>query len=160
VCSDGIHIANGKVTTSVAEGTVQDVDRAVKVAKAAFEKSWGLKVPGSERGILLNKLADLMQQHEDELAALEALNNGKTFKSAKDADVPMAIGTIRYYAGWADKIHGQVIETHENKLTYTRHEPFGVVGQIIPWNYPRTCISFRLVSLRKPANCAYCITAG
>jgi aldehyde dehydrogenase (NAD+) len=79
-----------------------------------------------------------MQQHEDELAALEVLNSGKTFKSARDEDLTMAIGTIRYYAGWADKIHGQVIETHENKLAYTRREPFGVVGQIVSWNYPRT----------------------
>lgn len=123
--------------TAVAEGTVNDVGRAVDAAKQAYETSWGLKVPGSRRGELLNKLADLMVLHFDELAALEALDNGKTFKWAKAVDVKFSMETIRYYAGWADKIHGQVIETHEGKLSYTRHEPIGVVGQIIPWNFPR-----------------------
>jgi aldehyde dehydrogenase (NAD+) len=125
------------VLTSIAEGTAKDVDRAVAAAKRAFETSWGLKVPGARRGELLNKLADLIEQHSDELAALEALDNGKTFSWAKGLDLTMSIGTIRYYAGWADKIHGQVIETHEGNLSYTRHEPIGVVGQIIPWNFPR-----------------------
>src|SRR5258707_291009 len=71
------------------------------------------------------------------IAGHEALDNGKTFKWAKTVDVKFSMETIRYYAGWADKIHGQVIETHEGKLSYTRHEPIGVVGQIIPWNFPR-----------------------
>ena len=123
--------------TSIAEGTAKDVDRAVAAAKRAFDASWGLKVPGARRGGLLNKLADLMEQHADELAALEALDNGKTFNWAKAFDLDLSIGTIRYYGGWADKIHGQVFETHEGKLSYTRHEPIGVVGQIIPWNFPR-----------------------
>jgi len=79
-----------------------------------------------------------MAQHLDELAAIEALNNGKTFYCAKTMDLRLAIDTIRYYAGWADKIHGQVIETQEDQLVYTRHEPFGVVGQIIPSSFPRT----------------------
>ena len=131
------------MVTSIAEGTATDVDHAVSAAKRAFETSWGLKVPGARRGELLNKLADLIEQHADELAALEALDNGKTFYLAKNVDLGMSVGTIRYYAGWADKIHGQVIETHEGKLSYTRHEPIGVVGQIIPWNFPRLC-SFRI----------------
>jgi aldehyde dehydrogenase (NAD+) len=125
------------VLTAIAEGTAKDVDRAVNAAKRAYETSWGLKVPGSRRGELLYKLADLMVLHFDELAALEALDNGKTFNWAKAVDVKFSMETIRYYAGWADKIHGQVIETHEGKLSYTRHEPIGVVGQIIPWNFPR-----------------------
>ena len=124
--------------TAVAEGTAKDVDRAVSAARRAYETSWGLKVPGPRRGELLNKLADLMERDADELAALEALDNGKTFNWARGADLSMSIATLRYYAGWADKIHGQVIETHEGKLSYTRHEPIGVVGQIIPWNFPRT----------------------
>jgi aldehyde dehydrogenase (NAD+) len=125
------------VLTAIAEGTAKDVDRAVDAAKRAYETSWGLKVPGPRRGELLYKLTDLMMLHFDELAALEALDNGKTFKWAKAVDVTFSMETIRYYAGWADKIHGQVIETHEGKLSYTRHEPIGVVGQIIPWNFPR-----------------------
>jgi aldehyde dehydrogenase (NAD+) len=125
------------VITSVAEGTAKDVDRAVKAARHAYDHSWGLKVPGTERGKLLSKLTHLLEVHADELAALEALDNGKTFAWARSVDVTFSIETIRYYAGWADKIHGQVIETHEEKLAYTRHEPIGVVGQIIPWNFPR-----------------------
>jgi aldehyde dehydrogenase (NAD+) len=136
------------VFTAVAEGTAKDVDRAVAAAKRAFETSWGLKVPGAQRGELLNKLADLLVLHSDELAALEALDNGKTFMWAKGLDLSMSIATIRYYAGWADKIHGQVIETHEGKLSYTRHEPIGIVGQIIPWNFPRTlCVIYGPVQL-------------
>jgi aldehyde dehydrogenase (NAD+) len=78
-----------------------------------------------------------MEEHTDELAAIEALDNGKTFGWAKNVDVPFSIQTIKHYAGWADKISGKVMETDERKLTYTRHEPIGVVGQIIPWNFPR-----------------------
>ncbi|KAI0298763.1 aldehyde dehydrogenase [Multifurca ochricompacta] len=141
---DVINPSTGKVVTSIAEGTPDDVNRAVKAAKRAFDESWGLKVPGSQRGKLLNKLADLFEQHSDELAALEALDNGKTFNWAKAADVAASIGVLRYYAGWADKIHGQVIETHEDNLAYTRHEPFGVVGQIIPWNFPVMMVSWKL----------------
>ena len=133
---------------SIAEGTAKDVDRAVSAAKHAFETSWGLKVPGARRGELLNKLADLIELHADELAALEALDNGKTFNLAKYVDLGLSVGTIRYYAGWADKIHGQVIETNEGKLSYTRHEPIGVAGQIIPWNFPRMCDFRVLLALR------------
>ena len=134
--------------TSVTEGTAKDVDRAVAAAKRAYDHSWGLKVPGTERGKLLNKLADLMEAHADELAAIEALDNGKTFGWAKNLDVSASIATIHYYAGWADKIHGQVIEVDEGKLAYTRHEPIGVVGQIIPWNFPRMSSSHQFIALR------------
>lgn len=123
---------------TVAEGTPKDVDRAVEAAKRAFHTSWGLKAPGALRGKLLSNLARLMEENANELAALEALDNGKTFAMAKNIDLVMSVATIRYYAGWADKLHGQVIETDESKLAYTRHEPFGVVGQILPWNFPRT----------------------
>lgn len=78
-----------------------------------------------------------MEEHFDDLAALEALDSGKTFDWAKSWDVTESIKTFRYYAGWADKIQGNVIETTEDKLIYTRHEPIGVAGQIIPWNFPR-----------------------
>ncbi|KAI0040771.1 NAD-dependent aldehyde dehydrogenase [Auriscalpium vulgare] len=141
---DVINPTNGKVITKIAEGTTADIDRAVKAAKRAYHESWGLSVPGAERGKLLSRLADLMDEHFDELAALEALDNGKTYSWAKAADLPLSVGTIRYYAGWADKIHGQVIETSEDKLAYTRHEPFGVVGQIIPWNFPLMMMSWKL----------------
>jgi aldehyde dehydrogenase (NAD+) len=115
-----------------------DVDAAVIAAKKAFKDTWGLKVSGEKRGQYLNRLADLMEQHLDELAAIEALNTGKTFTATKAMDLKLSVSTIRYYAGWADKIHGQVIETQESNFAYTRREPFGVVGQIIPSNFSRT----------------------
>ncbi|KAH9958072.1 aldehyde dehydrogenase [Russula dissimulans] len=145
--------ANGKVVTSIAEGTPADVNSAVKAAKAAFHNSWGLKVPGAERGRFLSKLADLMEKHSDELAAVEALNGGKTFDGAKKMDLRLSISTIRYYAGWADKIHGQVIETQENMLAYTRHEPFGVVGQILSWNFPLLMMCWKLGPALATGNC-------
>ena len=131
--------------TAVAEGTAKDVDRAVVAARRAYETSWGLKTPGSRRGELLNKLADLIERDSDELAALEALDNGKTFKWAKGVDLSMSIDTIRYYAGWADKIHGQVVDSGPAKLAYTIREPVGVCGQIIPWNYPLGMAAWKYV---------------
>ena len=133
-----INPTDGKPITKIAEGTPKDLDVAVKAAQKAFDTVWGLHAPGSERSRRLAKLGDLMEQHAETLAALEALDNGKSFSWAKRADVSHSIQCIRYYAGWADKILGQTIETSEAKLTYTRHEPIGVVGQIIPWNFPRT----------------------
>ncbi|THH09718.1 hypothetical protein EW146_g8603 [Bondarzewia mesenterica] len=139
-----INPTNGKVITSVAEATVADVDRAVEAAQRAFDTTWGLHASGSRRAALLNKLGDLMVQNYDELAAIEALDNGKTFGWAKAADLSLGVETIKYYAGWADKIQGKVIETTENKLAYTRHEPIGVVGQIIAWNFPLMLMCWKL----------------
>ncbi|KAI6156123.1 aldehyde dehydrogenase [Pisolithus thermaeus] len=133
---DVVNPTDSKVITSVSEGTQKDVDLAVDAAEKAFETTWGLNCPGNKRGLLLNKLASLMEEHTDELAALETLDNGKTFNTARSWDVPTAITCVRYFAGWADKISGRVIETTEERFTYTRHEPIGVVGQIIPWNFP------------------------
>ncbi|KAI5890648.1 aldehyde dehydrogenase [Schizophyllum commune H4-8] len=141
---DVINPANGQLITKVSEATAADVDTAVKVAEQAFKTSWGLKASGTRRGDLLWKLGNLMDENKDELAALEALDNGKTFTWAKNVDVAFATQTIKYYAGWADKIQGKVIETDESKLTYTRHEPIGVVGQIIPWNFPLLMMAWKL----------------
>nr|ALG75773.1 aldehyde dehydrogenase 3 [Tricholoma vaccinum] len=133
---DVINPATGKVITAIAAGSSKDVDKAVAAAKKAYKTSWGLKCPGSVRGKLLNKIADLIEANADEFTALEALDVGKMFGTARNSDVGSAIGYFRYYGGWADKVHGQTIETNENKVAYTRHEPYGVVGQIIPWNFP------------------------
>ena len=130
--------ADGSVLAQISAGNAKDIDIAVKAAKQAFKTSWGLKVPGHERGRLLGKLADLVEKNIDELSALEALDGGKPFLHAKTMDLPGVIACIRYYAGWADKNQGKTIETSESKLVYTRHEPKGVCGQIIPWNFPRT----------------------
>ena len=89
-----------------------------------------------DRGRLMNKLADLMENEIDELAALETLDNGKPLRDARHADLPLAIDCLRYYAGFADKIHGETIPIRGNYFAYTRKEPVGVVGQIIPWNFP------------------------
>ncbi|GJE89226.1 aldehyde dehydrogenase family protein [Phanerochaete sordida] len=141
---DVINPTNGKLITRVSEGTPKDVDTAVEVAQKAFDTVWGHNTPGFERGRLLYKFAELLEQHADEFAAVEALDNGKTFSWAKKADVAMSIGTFRYYAGWADKIHGNTIETSKEKIVYTTHEPLGVVGQIIPWNFPLMMLSWKL----------------
>ncbi|KAF9649990.1 NAD-dependent aldehyde dehydrogenase [Thelephora ganbajun] len=141
---DVVNPSTGKLLTKVSEGTTKDVDLAVAAAQKAFDTVWGSHCPGSQRGKLLNKLANIMESRLDELCAVEALNNGKTFQSAKYADVSFSISIIRYYAGWSDKIHGQTIETDRNKLAYTLHEPFGVVGQIIPWNFPLLMLSMKI----------------
>ncbi|TFK33776.1 aldehyde dehydrogenase [Crucibulum laeve] len=141
---DVINPVNGKVITAIAAGSSKDVDIAVAAAHKAFKTSWGLKCPGATRGRLLNKLADLMEENIDELTALEALDVGKVFTLARGTEIPASIKCIRYFAGWADKIQGKSIETTENKLAYTRHEPYGVVGQIIPWNVPMVMLSWKV----------------
>lgn len=129
-----VNPSDESVITSVHEATEKDVDTAVAAARAAFEGEWRRVTP-SDRGKLLNKLADLIERDIEQLAAIEALDNGKALTMAK-VDLGMAVGCIRYYAGWADKIHGQTIDTNPETLSYTRHEPIGVCGQIIPWNFP------------------------
>ncbi|KAJ7606683.1 aldehyde dehydrogenase domain-containing protein [Roridomyces roridus] len=141
---DVVNPATGKLVTQISEATAADVDDAVKVAQKAFDETWGLNVGGAERAALLNRLAILMDEHADELAAIEALDNGKTFGWAKGVDISFSIATIKYFAGWADKIQGQTIETDEKKLIYTRHEPIGVVGQIIPWNFPLLMFAWKI----------------
>ncbi|KAF9016045.1 aldehyde dehydrogenase [Hymenopellis radicata] len=136
--------ATGKVITSVAAGTKDDVDIAVAAAKKAYKTSWGLKVPGSQRGLLLSKLADLIERDIDEFAALESLNTGRPFAISKAVDITTSIAAIRYYAGFADKVQGKTIETSELKLAYTRHEPYGVVSQIVPWNFPLGMVSWKI----------------
>jgi aldehyde dehydrogenase (NAD+) len=128
--------ATGQVICNVAEGDKADVDLAVKAARKAFESGPWPRLSGAERGRLLNKLADLVEQNMEELARLESLDNGKPYSVALAADLPLTIKCYRYYAGWADKTHGKTIPVEGNFFCYTRHEPIGVVGQIIPWNFP------------------------
>ncbi|EKM59608.1 uncharacterized protein PHACADRAFT_250213 [Phanerochaete carnosa HHB-10118-sp] len=132
-----INPATEKPICSVVAGSAKDIDVAVAAAREAFNTTWGKNVTGFERSRLLNKLADLMERDAQELAELEALNNGKPVRVARDFDVGDSVGCLRYYAGWADKIVGQTIEIdNKTKFAYTKHEPIGVCGQIIPWNYP------------------------
>ena len=99
---------------------------------------------GSERGRLLNKLADLIEKNADELAQLESLDNGKPYLVAKAADLALTVACYRYYAGWADKLQGKTVPVNGDYFCYTRHEPIGVVGQIIPWNFPLLMQAWKL----------------
>ncbi|KAB5593555.1 Aldehyde dehydrogenase [Ceratobasidium theobromae] len=141
---DVVNPTTGKVITAVSEGNDKDVDAAVKAAQNAYDTVWGLNVSGVQRGKILIKLAELIERDIDEIAAVEALDNGKAFTIAKGFDASEAAACFRYYGGWADKVHGKVAEIDESRLAYTRHEPIGVVGQIIPWNFPLLMFAWKL----------------
>ncbi|HUI42780.1 MAG TPA: aldehyde dehydrogenase family protein [Terriglobia bacterium] len=139
-----INPASGEEICQVAEADAADVDLAVSAARAAFNGGPWRKMSASERGNVMNRLADLIEKNADELARLEALDNGKPYKVAKSGDLPLTIACYRYYAGWADKIQGKTIPVSGPYFTYTRHEPVGVVGQIIPWNFPLLMQAWKL----------------
>ncbi len=139
--------ATGDVLANVAEGDKEDINRAVAAARAAFDTGPWSKITPSQRGKLMWKLADLIEQHAEEFAQLESLDNGKPVTVARMADVPGTIDMFRYMAGWATKIEGNTIpiSAHGAKfLAYTLREPVGVVGQIIPWNFPLMMASWKL----------------
>jgi aldehyde dehydrogenase (NAD+) len=140
---DTVNPATEEVIASVAEGDAADVDLAAKAARKAFESGPWSTMDARDRGRLMNKLADLIEEEADELAALESLDNGKPIRDAKAADLPLTIDALRYYAGYADKIHGQTIPVRGNYFCYTRKEPVGVVGQIIPWNFPMLMVAWK-----------------
>ncbi|MFK7820874.1 MAG: aldehyde dehydrogenase family protein, partial [Planctomycetaceae bacterium] len=136
--------ATEELIAEVAEGDKADIDLAVKAARAAFESGPWSKMDARDRGALMLKLADLLEENFDELAALETLDNGKPISDARAADLPLVIDCLRYYAGWADKIHGDTIPIRgENNFCYTRREPVGVIGQIIPWNFPMLMVAWK-----------------
>lgn len=130
--------------TSVEAGGPDDIDEAVKAARTAFkDPSWRDMAP-TDRGDLMYKLSQLVDQHRETLATIETWDNGKPYSVARDEDLGEVVNTLKYYAGWADKIHGQVIDTGPAKLAYTIREPIGVCGQIIPWNYPLAMAAWKL----------------
>jgi aldehyde dehydrogenase (NAD+) len=139
-----INPATGEEICQVAEADAADVDNAVNAARAAFEHGPWRKTLASERGRLLNRLADLIEKNADELARLESLDNGKPVSVAKAVDVAATVSCYRYFAGWSDKVHGKTIPIDGNFFCYTRHEPVGVVGQIIPWNFPMLMQAWKL----------------
>ena len=138
-----INPSTGEEICQVAEADAADVDKAVTAARAAFEGPWR-KFRASERGRLLHRLADLIEKNADELARLETIDNGKPISVAKAVDVAKTVACYRYFAGWADKVQGKTIPIDGDFFCYTRHEPIGVVGQIIPWNYPMLMQSWKL----------------
>ena len=143
---DTINPATGEVLTQIAEASPADVDRAVSAARRAFEDRNGAwrKLSASERGRLIWKLADLLEKNMDEFAELETLDNGKPIFESRYVDMPMVIDVLRYYAGLATKIHGETVNTFETAFTYTLREPIGVVGMIVPWNFPLLLASWKL----------------
>jgi aldehyde dehydrogenase (NAD+) len=140
-----INPATEEVLTEVAEAGAEDVDAAVAAARRAFDDMSGpwRKLSASERGRLLWNFADKLESRIDELAELETLDNGKPIFESRYVDLPMVIDVLRYYAGWATKIHGETINSREAVFTYTLREPVGVVGAIVAWNFPLLLASWK-----------------
>jgi aldehyde dehydrogenase (NAD+) len=138
-----IHPATEEVICEVAEGDKEDVDAAVDAAREAFDNGPWSKMDARDRGQLIWKLAELIEEEADDLAAIETLDNGKPISDSRAADIPLVIDCLKYYAGWADKIEGRTIPVRGEYFTYTRREPVGVVGQIIPWNFPALMVAWK-----------------
>src|ERR1700751_464700 len=141
-----INPSTEEVLTEVAEASAADVDRAVQAARRAFEDRNGpwRRLSASERGCLIWKLADLVEKNIEELAELETLDNGKPIFESRYVDMPMVIDVLRYYAGLATKIHGEPVNSFERGFTSPLREPVGVVGLIVPWNFPLLLASWKL----------------
>ncbi|EXJ95961.1 aldehyde dehydrogenase (NAD+) [Capronia coronata CBS 617.96] len=129
---------------SVEAASADDIDKAVKAARAAFNDPSWRDLPATDRGALMYKFADLLEAHRETLATLETWDNGKPYSVAFNDDMGEVIGTLKYYAGWADKIHGETIPSTAQKFAYTLKQPIGVCAQIIPWNYPLAMAAWKL----------------
>ncbi|MBM3269832.1 MAG: aldehyde dehydrogenase family protein [Candidatus Sericytochromatia bacterium] len=136
--------ATGELLGYAIDGSAADVDRAVKAARAAFDDGPWPRMNASERGRILLRVADLVEKYAEELATLEVRNTGKTYSEALKGDLPPSWDIFRYYAGWANKFHGETIPVDGPYLNFTLHEPVGVCGQIIPWNYPLLMACWKL----------------
>jgi len=151
--------ATGETLARVGEGDAEDIDRAVRAARKAFEEGPWSTMTASERGRIIWRIGDLILEHTDELAQLESLDNGKPFVVAQAADVPLAADLFHYMAGWATKIEGNTINISvpympgANFHSYTLREPVGVVGQIIPWNFPLLMAAWKLGPALATGNC-------
>lgn len=147
-----VNPATGETLAVVSEAGVEDVNAAVEAARRAFDEGPWSKMSAAERSRLIYKLADLIEEHKEELAQLDTLDNGKPIRETRGGDVPATIEHFRYFAGWATKIVGQTIPVSGPYFNYTRHEPVGVVGQIIPWNFPLMMVAWKVA----PALAAGC----
>ena len=151
--------ATGETLANVAEGDAEDINRAVSAARKAFESGPWSRMTPSERGRLIWKIGDLILENAEELAQLESLDNGKPVGVALAADVPLAADLFHYMAGWATKIEGNTINISvpympgANFHSYTLREPVGVVGQIIPWNFPLLMAAWKLGPALTTGNC-------
>ncbi len=142
-----VEASTGEVLTSLTLGTTADIDRAVAAARRAFDAGPWPRLKPLEREQLLGRLADLIEEHHEELAELESLDVGKPLVEARDIDVQGTIDTLRYFAGWASKVGGRSGEASSlpgSYLTYTRREPVGVIGVIVPWNFPLQTLMWKL----------------
>ncbi|CAD5982561.1 Aldehyde dehydrogenase, mitochondrial [Planktothrix tepida] len=158
-CFQTINPTTGEIICDVAEADAADVDQAVKAARTAFTRGNWPQMSATKRGELLYKLADLIEQNIVELAQLESLDNGKPVTDSLNIDLPLVIACYRYYAGWADKIQGKTIPINGSYFCYTRHEPIGVVGQIIPWNFPLLMQAWKLAPALATGNTVVLKTA-
>ena len=140
---DTLDPATEQVIARVAAGDSADVDAAVRSARAAFDGAWG-QMRASDRGQLLLRFAERIRQNSDELIELESLDAGKPVSAIRRQDLPAVLDTLVYYAGWADKINGQVVPARPDALTYTVREPIGVVAAIVPWNFPLMIAMWKL----------------
>uniref|UniRef100_A0ACD5XXL7 Uncharacterized protein n=1 Tax=Avena sativa TaxID=4498 RepID=A0ACD5XXL7_AVESA len=134
----------GEVIARVAEGDAEDIDRAVAAARKAFDEGPWPRMIAYERSRILLRCADLIDKHNDEIAALEAWDNGKPYEQAAQIEVPMVARLMRYYAGWVDKIHGLVVPADGPHHVQVLYEPIGVAGQIIPWNFPTLIFAWKV----------------
>ncbi|MBV9506752.1 MAG: aldehyde dehydrogenase family protein [Acidobacteriia bacterium] len=132
---ESLNPATEEVLARIAEGDAADIDAAVRSAREAFEGAWG-QMRAADRGDLLLRFADLIRRNESELVEMESLDSGKPVSTIRRQDLPAVLDTLKYYAGLADKINGQVIPARPDALTFTVREPMGVVGAIVPWNFP------------------------
>jgi len=130
-----VNPATEEIIAEVASATPEDVDAAVKAARAALEGPWG-KMPARERGRLVYKLGEQLMAQADGVARLETLHNGKPITESRHVEIPMAAECLQYFAGWADKVHGETVPVKGGQLVYTLREPVGVVAAIVPWNFP------------------------
>jgi aldehyde dehydrogenase (NAD+) len=141
---DTLNPATEEVLTCVAEGDSADIDLAVTAARKAFEEGPWRNIDARDRGRVLLEIANLIEKNKEELALLETLDNGKPISETTNVDIPLVIDCFIYYAGWADKIHGETIPVRGNFFNYTLREPVGVVGQIIPWNFPLLMAAWKI----------------
>ncbi|MER7447487.1 aldehyde dehydrogenase family protein [Microbacterium sp. NPDC097977] len=148
---ENVSPVNGKTFTEVGRGTVEDIDLAVDVAWKAFA-SWGKTSP-AERSVILNRIADRIEQHLEEIAVAETWENGKPVRETLAADIPLAVDHFRYFAGVLRAQEGGISQLDENTVAYHFHEPLGVVGQIIPWNFPILMAVWKLAPALAAGNC-------
>src|SRR5690625_672866 len=141
---ESLNPATEEVIATVSEADEKEIDRAVDAARKAFDDGPWSQLTTAERSHLIYKFANLVEEHREELAQLETIDNGKPYQQALEDDIDGTVDHFRYYAGWATKTFGQTIPISNDYLNYTVHEPVGVVGQIIPWNFPLAMASWKL----------------